>query len=147
MIAPVDRCERLFKILFRLRCREDVRNGMSAVDPHECVPPAPSPLLPSMHASPLPTAPEASQSARYTTTDGRQRKSDRSVPMSAALRYARRFHLMVGTKLLGLPREEVDRDWENETRERMAVASAGFQYFDAPLPPGVPPMAYGASHL
>jgi hypothetical protein len=40
-----------------------------------------------------------------------------------APRYARRFHLMVGTKLLGLSREEVDRDWDDETKERMAAAT------------------------
>ena len=32
--------------------------------------------------------------------------------------YARRFHLMVGMKLLGLSKDLVQRDWEEETRNR-----------------------------
>ena len=32
--------------------------------------------------------------------------------------YARRFHLMVGMKLLGLSKALVQRDWEDETRNR-----------------------------
>ena len=41
--------------------------------------------------------------------------------------YARRFHLMVGMKLLGLSKDVVQRDWEDETRNR------GFQPQPLPL--------------
>jgi hypothetical protein len=39
---------------------------------------------------------------------------------------------MVGTKLLGLSREEVDRDWDDETKERIAAAAGASYHRQAP---------------